>query len=155
MITNCFHAWKNVVFLHVLSVIFDPCRLCRICTVTRRRKPALFQAFADRVQIEVLTFSWHYVYITFYRLRLCCELSTFSTGFSTRKYSSVFNVLPLFYTKHPNPETDFVDFINRNFVTIIQISRVSERFEKRLDRQNAGFAPPVMIQSRPLSANDT
>ena len=48
-----------------------------------------------------------------------------------------------------------MDFINRNFVTIIQISRVSERFEKRLDRKNAGFAPPVMIQSRPLSANDT
>ena len=155
MITNCFHAWKNVVFLHVLSVIFDSCRLCRICTVTRRRKPALFQAFADRVQIKVLTFSWHEVYIIFYPACLCYELSTFSTGFSTRKYSSVFNALPLFCTKQPNPETDFVDFINRNFVTIMQISRSRERFEKRLDRQNAGFAPPVMIQSRPLSANDT
>ena len=28
-------------------------------------------------------------------------------------------------------------------------------FEKKLDRQNAGFVPLVMIQSRPLSANDT
>ena len=90
-----------------------------------------------------------------YPVCLCCELSTFSTGFSTRKSFSVFNALPLFCTKQPKPETDFVDFINRNFVTIIQISRVSERFEKRLDRQNAGFVPPVMIQSRPLSANDT
>ena len=155
MITNCFHAWKNVVFLHVLSVIFDSCHLCRICTVTRRRKPALFQAFSDRVQIKVLTFSWHYVYITFCPFCLCCELSTFSTWFSTRKSFSVFNVLPLFCTKHPKPETDFVDFIKSNFVTIMQISRSRERFEKRLDRQNAGFAPPVMIQSRPLSANDT
>ena len=155
MITICFHAWKNVVFLHVLSFIFDSCRLCRICTVTRRRKPALFQSFAGRVQIKVLTFSWHEVYIIFYPVCLCCELSTFSTGFSTRKYFSVFNALPLFCTKQPKPETDFVDFINRNFVTIMQISRSRERFEKRLDRQNAGFAPPVMIQSRPLSANDT
>lgn len=53
------------------------------------------------------------------------------------------------------PETDFVDFANTNFVTITQISRRCERFEKMLDRQNAGFVPPVMIQSRPLSANDT
>lgn len=53
------------------------------------------------------------------------------------------------------PETDFVDFVNSAFVTITQISRSRERFEKMLDRQNAGFVPPVMIQSRPLSANDT
>ena len=30
--------------------------LCRICTVTPRRKRALFQAFAGAVQIKVLTF---------------------------------------------------------------------------------------------------
>lgn len=52
-------------------------------------------------------------------------------------------------------ETDFVDFVNSAFVTITQISRSRERFEKMLDRKNAGFVPPVMIQSRPLSANDT
>lgn len=50
---------------------------------------------------------------------------------------------------------DFVDFTNIDFVTITQISRRRERFEKMLDMQNAGFVPPVMIQSRPLSANDT
>lgn len=52
-------------------------------------------------------------------------------------------------------ETDFVDFAKTDFVTITQISRSRERFEKKLDRQNAGFVPLVMIQSRPLSANDT
>ena len=53
------------------------------------------------------------------------------------------------------PETGFVDFAKTDFVTITQISRSRERFEKKLDRQNAGFVPLVMIQSRPLSANDT
>ena len=53
------------------------------------------------------------------------------------------------------PETDCVDFVNSAFVTITQISSSRERLEKMLDRKNAGFVPPVMIQSRPLSANDT
>ena len=60
-----------------------------------------------------------------------------------------------FCTNQEIPETDFVDFANIDFVTITKISRSRERFEKMLDRQNAGFVPPVMIQSRPLSANDT
>ncbi len=60
-----------------------------------------------------------------------------------------------FYINQETVETDFVDFANTDFVTITQISRRRERFEKMLDRQNAGFVPLVMIQSRPLSANDT
>ena len=66
-----------------------------------------------------------------------------------------FNRLLYFCINQETPETDFVDFTNIDFVTITQISRRRERFEKMLDMQNAGFVPPVMIQSRPLSANDT
>lgn len=66
-----------------------------------------------------------------------------------------FNRLLYFCINQETPETDFVDFVNIDFVTITKISRSRERFEKMLDRQNAGFVPPVMIQSRPLSANDT
>ena len=66
-----------------------------------------------------------------------------------------FKRLLYFCINQETPETDFVDFINVNFVTITQISRGCERFEKMLDRQNAGFVPLVMIQSKPLSANDT
>ena len=66
-----------------------------------------------------------------------------------------FNLLLRFCIYQEMLETDFVDFVNSAFVTITQISRSRERFEKKLDRQNAGFVPLVMIQSRPLSANDT
>ena len=66
-----------------------------------------------------------------------------------------FNRLLYFCINQEMQETDFVDFVNSAFVTITQISRSRERFEKKLDRQNAGFVPLVMIQSRPLSANDT
>ena len=52
-------------------------------------------------------------------------------------------------------ETDFVDFAKTDFVTITQISRSRERFEKKLDRQKAGLVPMEIIQSRPQSANDT
>ena len=118
-------------------------------------KHALFQAFPPAEKIKVLTFSWQYVYITFCRLPVCCELSTFSTDFSTREFLCSFNRLLHFYINKETSETDFVDFTNIDFVTITQISRRRERSEKMLDRQNAGFVPPVMIQSRPLSANDT
>ena len=102
-----------------------------------------------------LSFSWHCVYITFYRLPFCCELSTFSTDFSTPDFLFYFKCLLRFCINKETVETDFVDFAKTDFVTITQISRSRERFEKKLDRQNAGFVPLVMIQSRPLSANDT
>ena len=154
-ITICFHAWKNVAFLHKLSIFFASCQLCRICTVTPPEKHALFQAFPPAEKIKVLTFPWQYVYITFCRLPVCCELSTFSTDFSTPDFLFYFKCLLRFCINKETVETDFVDFAKTDFVTITQISRSRERFEKKLDRQNAGFVPLVMIQSRPLSANDT
>ncbi len=86
---------------------------------------------------------------------ICNELSTFSTDFSTHDFLCDHSRLRRFLRNQGMPETDFVDFTNADFVTITQISRDRERFEKMLDRQNAGFVPLVMIQSRPLSANDT
>ena len=118
-------------------------------------KHALFQAFPPAEKIKVLTFSWQCVYITFCRLPVCCELSTFSTDFSTPDFLFYFKCLLRFCINKETLETDFVDFAKTDFVTITQISRSRERFEKKLDSQNAGFVPLVMIQSRPLSANDT
>ena len=101
-----------------------------------------------------------YIFVTiclhnFCRLPVCCELSTFSTDFSTPDFLFYFKCLLRFCINKETSETDFVDFAKTDFVTITQISRSRERFEKKLDRQNAGFVPLVMIQSRPLSANDT
>ena len=118
-------------------------------------KHAWFQAFPLVEKVKVLTFPWQYVYITFCRLPVCCELSTFSTDFSTPDFLFYFKCLLRFCINKETVETDFVDFAKTDFVTITQISRSRERFEKKLDRQNAGFVPLVMIQSRPLSANDT
>ena len=122
---------------------------------TPPEKHALFQAFPPAEKIKVLTFPRQYVYITFCRLPVCCELSTFSTDFSTPDFLFYFKCLLRFCINKETVETDFVDFAKTDFVTITQISRSRERFEKKLDRQNAGFVPLVMIQSRPLSANDT
>ena len=118
-------------------------------------KHAWFQGFPHAEKVKVLTFSLQCVYIIIFRLSVCCELSTFSTDFSTREFLCSFNRLLHFYINKETSETYFVDFTNIDFVTITQISRRRERFEKMLDMQNAGFVPPVMIQSRPLSANDT
>ena len=47
-ITICFHAWKNVAFLHKLSIFFASCQLCRICTVTPPRKTRAVSGFPAR-----------------------------------------------------------------------------------------------------------
>lgn len=146
---KCRISAQVVDFFRFLSVVQN------LHCYTPPEKHALFQAFPPAEKIKVLTFSWQCVYITFCRLPVCCELSTFSTDFSTPDFLFYFKCLLRFCTNKETVETDFVDFAKSDFVTITQISRSRERFEKKLDRQNAGFVPLVMIQSRPLSANDT
>ena len=146
---KCRISAQVVDFFRFLSVVQN------LHCYTPPEKHALFQAFPPAEKIKVLTFSWQYVYITFCRLPVCCELSTFSTDFSTPDFLFYFKCLLRFCINKETVETDFVDFAKADFVTITQISRSRERFEKKLDRQNAGFVPLVMIQSRPLSANDT